>query len=97
MFVTILVANTPTPQATRRGTRPDEVFKVTARTHCFAAQVASNSTRLKMLLNEMFCWMQILELAKFYIEGQGSCEDGTLVKNHYSIESHQHLSDLVFK
>jgi len=100
MFVIILVENTPTPNttgATRRGTIPGEMFKVAARKQYFAAQVALNSTLPKMLLNEMFCWIQILELGKYYIEGQGSCEVGTLVKNHWSIESHQHLSDLVFK
>lgn len=100
MFVIIIVENTLTPkitEATRRGTRPGEMFKVAARRQYFAAQVASNSTLPKMLLNEMACWVQILELAKYYIEDPGSCGDGTLVKSHWSIESHQHLSDLVFK
>ena len=100
MFVIILVENTLAPkmtEATRRGTRPGEMVEVATRRQYFAAQVASNSTLLKMLLNEMFCWIQILELAKYYIVGPGSCEVGTLVKNHWSIGSHQHLSDLVFK
>ena len=63
----------------------------------FRSQVASNSILPRMLLNEMACWIQILELAKYYIEDPGWFEDGTLVKSHWSIESQQHLSDLVFK
>lgn len=100
MFVIVLVENTLTPKITetaRLGTSPGEMFKVATRKQYFAAQVASNSILPRMLHNEMACWIQILELAKYYIEDPGWFEDGTLVKSHWSIESQQHLSDLVFK